>query len=541
MQSEVVDHLSEKLSYSYTCFDRSIIRGYIRHLFPIGGVVNYFKSIGITTLTKETLSIPTTELVRHIEQLAENNQIPIQWWPSVKCPNKKNGGKSEYVEKTYLANYNGFDDKVFTIIADMEKTTTIENSKRHSSKTLYKVKKQVKFYYIYFYDSELGGLCYLKICTYMPFEMEFYFNGHHYIAHNLRKEGIAYKMQGNCFTEVANVERLQELSRQLTGMKIQARCECWTDKFFKFNKGTYSKTDPKLRHEWYSSQIEVCTNLVFKDKTFGKDFFNKMILLFSMLAVPDVLTKIFSARPHQKNRKTKTTQRRYALDAVIKHWFRGNSIKMYNKTGTLIRIETTINHPAKLGGTGLKKSLPYLQSFYWRGLECNQRYLDYCKQIDFNSVSTQQLDDLKQSVENSNGKKVAAPDLRKERQLILLKELIRPRFVCAPFRLKELKHYLSTYFSKSNQIRYEIEKLQVRGLIEKIQSSNFYRVTLDGFSQIWSLIMTNTHFANPMLSRSYKNEFKKFTGSTLKFEQGFIDIRQGLKALFICLTEDFSC
>jgi len=203
------------------------------------------------------------------------------------------------------------------------------------------------------------------------------------------------------------------------------------------------------------------------------------------------------------------------------------------------KSSTSVVQFTNMGGTKLKKPLLYLQSFYWRGLECNNLYLDYCKQIDLNSVSSLELDKLKQTVETSNGKKVAVPDLRKERQSELLKQLIRPKFVCAPFQLKELKYYLSTYFAKSNQIRYEIEKFKVRGLLEKIQGSNYYKVTMEGFAQMWSLIMTTTHFTNPLLSRSYKNEYKQFTGNPLKFEQGYSDIRQGLKALFISLSLDF--
>ncbi len=209
---------------------------------------------------------------------------------------------------------------------------------------------------------------------------------------------------------------------------------------------------------------------------------------------------------------------------------------MYNKTGTLIRIETTINHPAKMGGKRLKKGILYLQSLYWRGVECNQRYLEYCNQINLNTVSTEQLDNFKQTITKSNGKNVAAPDLRKDRQLELLCVLIRPKFIVAPFRLKELIRYLSVYFTKSNQIRYEIEKLMVRGMVEKLQGSNYYIVTQDGFAQIWSLIMTYKHFQNPLLSRTYKNEYRQLTGNTLKFEQGYVDIKQGLKTLFISLS-----
>ena len=534
MEQSLQNDFNKALSFRYTCFDRCIFRGYLHQLFPIGGVVNYYRSLNINNLDKDTLKIPTNELVAHIEKYAMQNNIPIEWWSSVDWNDKTNGGKSAYVENKYLKQYTGFDNKIFTIISALEKTYTIENSRKKSSKTLYRVKKQVKFYYIYFYDKVLGGLCYLKICTYVPFEMEFYCNGHHFIAHNLRKEGISYKQEGNCFTDCQKPERLQELGKHITVADVLERCEYWKQQFFKFNKGSYSKTNTDLQHQWYSSQIEVCTNLIFKEKTFGRDFFNKMILLFSVLQLSDVLTKVFSARP--RNYQSKTTQRTYDLNAVIKHWFRGNSIKMYNKTGTLIRIETTINHPAKPGGTRLKKGILYLQSLFWRAMECNERYFEYCNQINFNTVSSEQLDNLKQTITKSNGKNVASPDLRKERQLELLSVLLRPKFIVAPFGLKELKCYLSSYFTKSNQIRYEIEKLLVRGLVEKMQSSNYYVVTQDGFAQIWSLIMTYKHFHNPLLSRSYKTEYSKLTGKTLKFEQGYDDIKQGLKSIFIALS-----
>ena len=57
-------------------------------------------------------------------------------------------------------------------------------SKEITSKTkktfnkIYDCRKPVKQYYIYFHDGLLGGPCYLKISSYLPFTCEFYFNGH---------------------------------------------------------------------------------------------------------------------------------------------------------------------------------------------------------------------------------------------------------------------------------------------------------------------------------------------------------------------------
>ena len=62
--------------------------------------------------------------------------------------------------------------------------------------------KPVKQYYIYVHDEVLGGPCYLKISSYLPFQSEFYFNGHNAIKLNLDREGVSYKMKENSFINV---------------------------------------------------------------------------------------------------------------------------------------------------------------------------------------------------------------------------------------------------------------------------------------------------------------------------------------------------
>lgn len=538
MDLVVKDQLEEHLVFQYHCVDRHITRGYAHGLFPLGGVAAFLKNQDINTFNNDTLKIPTEQLCKHIETLATKLNIPIQWWPSVKWPRKKDGGKSEYVSQQYLKHYTGFNNKILAIIADMERCFTVQSAKGKNAfkNQLCRTTKQVKFYYIYLYDEALGGLCYFKISTYIPFELEFYCNGHHHIEHNLRQEGIGYKMHKNSFTQVDDPARIQEIANKFDGRLILDRVEFWKKHFLKFNKGEYSKENPKIHHEFYNAQVEVCTNLVFKSASYGRSFFKSLIVLFATLAIPDVLTHLFNARPRYENRKTKSTYRRYDIDAVIKHWFRGNSVKMYNKCGTLLRIETTINHPARLGGQKLKKGLLYLQSIYWFGVESNQKYLDYCKQLDFSSISGSELDTLKQRVTKSNGKIVAAPDLRSDRQVALIEQLIRPKFACSEFRLKELKRYLTAYFGNSAQIRHEIEKWKVRGIVEKVQNTHFYRVTKEGFKLLWVQISTFARMNNPLLSRCWKNEYKKITGQTVKNVQAFSDIDSALKSIFMQLS-----
>ncbi len=66
------------------------------------------------------------------------------------------------------------------------------------------------------HDAVLGGPCYLKISSYLPFPCEFYFNGHNYISHQLDKQGVSYKMQDNAFIAVSDPAALNQAARELT-------------------------------------------------------------------------------------------------------------------------------------------------------------------------------------------------------------------------------------------------------------------------------------------------------------------------------------
>ena len=93
--------------------------------------------------------------------------------------------------------------------------------------------------YIYFYDELLVGPCYLKIDTYFPFPVEFYFNGHNAIQVELDKLGVEYSESGNALTMVEDEKVVNKIAWSLSGSNLLERVEYWMSRFFKFNKGKY--------------------------------------------------------------------------------------------------------------------------------------------------------------------------------------------------------------------------------------------------------------------------------------------------------------
>jgi hypothetical protein len=179
-------------------------------------------------------------------------------------------------------------------------------------------------------------------------------------------------------------------------------------------------------------QTEVCTNIIFKSARFCTNLFERLLDKFSRIGLPDSLSRIFSKRPV---RKTKSTNRLYDNNACVKHWFKGNSIKMYNKLGYFLRLETTINNPKLLG---LKKPVLYLQAYRWYAQGCNDRFYDCCAHVDLTSIVEDEPDRFTKPVVVANGKKVSAIDCRKPRQVELLKELISPKYRAYGFKTRDL-------------------------------------------------------------------------------------------------------
>lgn len=526
-----LNQFNSNIDFHYSCFDRVIVRGYILKLFTTGGIVLLLRALGFYKISNGVMRILTDQLNSHIEKESKTKGIPIIWWPGV--DGGKNGAKSDYVNEHYARKWGGSDNHTFCILTDTESTTSYTaktiQSKRPESKPfckLFKTRKAVKHFYIYFHDELLGCLCFLKICSYLPFTCEFYFNGHNAIKVQLDKDGIGNRMKDNAFTMVGDPNRLQEIAQSITGRQVLDRINYWMGLFFRFDKGKYSTRSKHLQHEWFMSQTEICSNVIFKSPKFATNLFERLMDKFVRFGSPDSLSQVFDKRRQPK--RTKSSWRLYDHNVCIKHWLMGNAIKLYNKIGYYFRAETTINSPKSLG---LKKPVLYLQAYLWSGMGCNDRFLDCCADADPASLHSDAFDLFSRPVTTPKGKKVAAPDLRKERQLSLINELCQPKHAVFGFRTSHLIKPLDQHFQNSAQIRYEMKKLTIRGIIQKKKGQSLYSVTPEGRKWIHLTIASTMKLSVPIISMPWKEEAGKFAEQPSKIEEGYQLINQGFSQL----------
>jgi hypothetical protein len=68
--------------------------------------------------------------------------------------------------------------------------------------------------YFYFIDQDLG-LCYLRVPTWAPFRLQFYFNGHNWLSRRLEKRGITFTLLDNAFILARNSGQVSRLLKRL--------------------------------------------------------------------------------------------------------------------------------------------------------------------------------------------------------------------------------------------------------------------------------------------------------------------------------------
>jgi hypothetical protein len=114
-------------------------------------------------------------------------------------------------------------------------------------------------YYFYFVDAELG-LIYLRVPTWCPFRLQFYGNGHNWLARRLAAAGIGFTMADNAFAKIDDWPRAQALADALSPDALHqildryaAQCCPVLDVF------------PHAYH-WGLMPLEYSTDLVFRSQ-----------------------------------------------------------------------------------------------------------------------------------------------------------------------------------------------------------------------------------------------------------------------------------
>ncbi|MBT9438976.1 MAG: MarR family transcriptional regulator [Desulfobacterales bacterium] len=478
----LTDRYADKIAGTLSCYDRVIIQGTLPGLCYAEGMTHYLKANGIRIFDYPQFTDPLrNELRDNAEQIAKDNNLEIEFI------RKKNFRKESRIKA--ILEKRGNHPGLIHIFSAMEPCPSYKpwhNKKTHQTYLKYADGKCLH-YYFYLIDDELGR-CYVRVPTWCPFRLQIYFNGHNLLASSLQKQGVGYTLIDNVFTSIDSFAEAQKISDQLTVDRIHKKIDEFANKFCPVIK----KFD--LRYHWTIMQSEYATDIVFKKQADLQDIYGQLTRTAIHTVKPENIATFFGRKLHPNYQDEMGNNFNTRIEGTrIKHTMGPVSIKMYDKLGLVLRIETTVNkvsffkHYRKVehrNGTQSKKFAQMKKGIYslspLRELlsAANQRYLQFISAIDDMTAGVKKLNKLSNRIVK-NDRPYKGFDFFSDDDQKLFEIIFKGEFNISGFQNKNIRQFLDN--KNSGQISRLLKRLHVHGLIKKI--GHTYKYYLSRFGQ----------------------------------------------------------
>jgi len=478
MDTLLSEQYANDLDGVLSCYDRMVITGSLQPFCYAQGMTQYLYQHGIRIFDYAQFAEPLRDHIReNAEALAQANGVTIEF------VRKKDFRKENRIQQ--ILKKRGDQPGLVHIFGAMEACSSYRpwHDKATGKTYLKPDSSKCMTYYFYFMDEQLG-LCYLRVPTWCPFRLQFYFNGHNWLANQLKQRGIAYKMLDNAFVHIADYTVANQLANEFDVEILHLRLDEFARKYCPV------VTDLKLTYYWSLMQSEYATDLVFKSRDTLQAFYPHLLETLTHAVKPaDIAT--FLGRKLNGNYQGEMGNRfnKRWLGTRIKHQMGPLSIKMYDKFRFILRIETTVNnvsffkHYRKVqhrdGSTTtrwapMKKTIHSLPALRELLFAANQRYLKFISSIATPQVGVEKLHKLVET-KTENQHRYKGFNLFSEEDTCLFRSLLQGEFFISGFTNKQLRQHLSD--KSASQVTRLLKRLRVHGIIKKVGKCYKYYLT----------------------------------------------------------------
>lgn len=475
-------------------FDRVLFRGVLRQLAYPNGLLAWLSAHSI--LLKDFGAFAkmfSTQVKNHAEQLAAGEGRPFEYLSS---PDTSKEARAEEIRLR-----DGITEGLVCVLSCVEPCRTFEIRRNRLMKRLELAAANRKCLHIYFYfvDREFG-LMHVRLQTWLPMTIQVCINGREYLARQMDAAGIGYERRDNCFTRIDDLPAAQRLLTRLENRKwakclnaLARRLNPWFAPGGRFRfKGYY----------WTLRQGEYATDIMFQDaKSLAGVYPTLRRHALECFGSREVM-RFLGRRTNTRFSGESTTHHIERVEGVcVKHRVEENSIKMYDKQGSVLRIETTINNPQRFKvrrtvtrkgrrvrqWVPMRKGLADLPRRVEVSRAANERYIEALAEARVSAPVCDVLDPVSRPVTH-RGRPHRAMRPLSEEEATLFAAVLRGEHALQGFRNRDLRQSLGWHRHRDPKIRSQasarttrlLRLLRAHGLIAKVSHTTYYRVTPQG-------------------------------------------------------------
>jgi hypothetical protein len=470
-------------------FDRVVITGSLTPISFEKGVRRFLSANNILLKQFQTYAkFLAEDLKEHAKLLAESENVPYIYLNNSKT-------RKEELIKSILKE-RGNHPGLIAVLTSLELCNSFDVHKNKSTHKLELIARQRKCLHIYFYfiDEQLGH-CYFRIQTFFPFKVQIYFNGRDYLARKLDKESIGYQKDDNCFTWISDFNQAQKLADDIDVSRLQSLFDGWAQRYVPILSDLTHEWN--LSYHWSIKQIEYAKDIVFTSEQSLDEIYRQFLQQLTLSVMPeDIMSFLGKKLKGPQAGRIDTSMKKTYLGYRIKHRNGNLSIKAYNKSGNVLRIEITINNISEFkiyreverrdGQTTEKRFAPMKKSIYSLehviriGKAATDRYIDYLSKMEDNNVGVKELRQLTER-KTKQGKTYKGFNPLNQQDSKIFQILLDGALITTGFKNHDLRSRLTEHLSSESwnttKVSRLIRLLKSFGLLRKVHGTYRYFLT----------------------------------------------------------------
>jgi len=201
----VRDLLEGHVTLQLDCIDRLYLNGYVARLQHGAGLVEFLcQHRGQPIASPALLGQITGKFVAAVKSFAAREAIPLFHFEGKES-------KDERAKK--LRRERAVRDAVVFIGIAQEKAKAFSARRLPGKRALFeftRTKSVIPNYYYFYLDDAEWGECFIKVCSYAPWGLKVYLNGHEWLKRQLTRRGIAYEPLDNGIRSSEDAARVQD-------------------------------------------------------------------------------------------------------------------------------------------------------------------------------------------------------------------------------------------------------------------------------------------------------------------------------------------